>query len=210
MPARLTLLSHASTAATRLSAFPADEPLEDSTLANLTTLNWQPPRAHQILTAPELRTQQTAKALNLAATPTPELRDLHYRNWQGRTLADLHAEDPQAIAQWLTDPTSSPHEGESIASLVTRIAAWLDTVATEGTLHTIAITHPAVIRAAILHSLNAPPQSFWRIDIAPLTLTDLRHNGRTWTLRATAIPLASHDPPQPDHPPQTKNPRQTS
>jgi broad specificity phosphatase PhoE len=196
VPARLTLISHAPTAATRTSAFPSDEPLEESILAKLTTLNWQPPRSNKILTAPELRSQQTAKALHLAGTPTPELRDLHFGIWQRRTLADLHAEDSQAIAQWLTDPTAAPHNGESIASLITRIAEWLDTLATEAALHTIAITHPAVIRAAILHTLNAPPQSFWRIDIAPLTLTDLRHNGRVWTLRVTAIPLAPAETPE--------------
>jgi broad specificity phosphatase PhoE len=196
VPARLTLISHAPTAATRLSAFPTDGPLEESTFAKLTTLNWQPPRSHKILTAPDLRSQQTARALNLTATPTPELRDLHYGNWQGRTLADLHAEAPQAIAQWLTDPTAAPHNGESIASLIIRIAAWLDALATEAALHTIAVTHPAVIRAAILHTLNAPPQSFWRIDIAPITLTDLRHNGRAWTLRATATPLVPAETPE--------------
>jgi broad specificity phosphatase PhoE len=192
--ARLTLISHAPTAATRLSAFPADEPLEESTLTKLTIQNWQPPRANQTLTAPELRTQQTAKALNLSATPTHELHDIDYGKWQGRTLADLHTEDPEAVTQWLTDPTAARHGGESITHLLTRIAIWLDKLATEATdtsPHTIAITHPAVIRAAILHTLNAPPQSFWRIDIAPLTLTDLRHNGRTWTLRSTAAPLTT-------------------
>ena len=187
MPAHLTLISHAPTAATRLSAFPADEPLEEPTPAHRT--NWQPPRTQHILTAPELRTQQTAKALNLTATPTNELRDLNYGAWQGRTLNDLYAEDPAPIALWLTDPTATPHKGESITALITRVQNWLTTLAAEDTNHTLAITHPAVIRATILHTLNAPPQSFWRIDIAPLTLTDLRHNGRTWTLRASAIPI---------------------
>ena len=194
MPARLTLITHAPTTATRLSAFPADEPPEESTLSQLATLNWQPPRAHHVLTAPELRTQQTAKALNLTATPTNELRDLNYGIWQGRTLNDLYAEDPEVIALWLTDPTATPHNGESITALITRVQNWLTALAAEDTAHTIAITHPSVIRAAILHTLNAPPQSFWRIDIAPLTLTDLRHNGRTWTLRYTALSIVPSAP----------------
>jgi broad specificity phosphatase PhoE len=190
---RLTLVTHAPTSAQRDSRFPSDELLEESVLAKFATFNWQPPRAHQILTAPELRTQQTARALNLTATPTNELRDIAYGIWQGRTLNDLYAEDPTSIAQWLSDPNSTPHNGESIAHLVTRVANWLATLATEATgthTHTIAITHPAVVRAAILHTLNAPPQSFWRIDIAPLTLTDLRQNGRVWTLRSTAALLS--------------------
>jgi broad specificity phosphatase PhoE len=196
VPTRLTFISHAPTSAQRLSAFPADEPIEESALIKIAAINWQSPRAQHILTAPEFRTRQTAEALNLTATPTHELRDIAYNIWQGRTLASLHSEDPEAITQWLTNPTAAPHGGESITHLITRIAAWLDRLATEATdtsIHSIAITHPAVIRAAILHTLNAPPQSFWRIDIAPLTLTDLRHNGRTWTLRSTAVPLTARD-----------------
>lgn len=195
VPSRLTLISHAPTAATRLSAFPSDEPIEESPLTKLTTQNWQSPSAQQILTAPELRTRQTAEALNLTATPTNELRDIDYGKWKGRTLTELHTEAPEAITQWLTNPTAAPHGGESVTHLISRIATWLEKLTTEATdapIHTIAITHPAVIRAAILHALSAPPQSFWRIDIAPLTLTDLRHNGRAWTLRS-AIPLKQHD-----------------
>ena len=123
----------------RLSAFPSDEPIENSALAKLATINWQPPRAHQILTAPELRTQQTAKALNLIATPTNELRDLNYGIWQGRTPNDLYTEDPEAIAQWFTDPTATPHKGESITALITRVQNWLTTLTVEDTIHTLAI-----------------------------------------------------------------------
>jgi len=196
VPARLTLITHAPTSAQRLSAFPADEPVEQTAITKLATINWQPPRTNQILTAPELRTQQTAEALNVSATPTNELRDIAYGIWQGRTLNDLYAEDPSSIAQWLNDPAFTPHNGESIIALITRVGDWLTQLIAEdkNPSHIIAITHPAVVRAAILHTLNAPPLSFWRIDIAPLTLTDLRHNGRTWTLRSTATPLTQHNP----------------
>jgi broad specificity phosphatase PhoE len=198
VPARLTLISHAPTPAQRDARFPADEPLEESSVIKLSTLNWQPPRAQHILTAPELRTQQTAAALNLSATSDTELRDIDYSAWQGHTLNDLYIKDPEAVTQWLTNPGAAPHKGETIAHLIARVTNWLAKlvllVAEEKhTNHTVAITHPAVIRAAILHTLNAPPQSFWRIDIAPLTLTDLRHNGRTWTLRSTATPLTRHN-----------------
>ena len=46
----------------------------------------------------------------------------------------------------------------------------------------MAVTHPAVIRAVILIALDAPPKSFWRIDIAPASRTVLHFRGR-WTLR---------------------------
>ena len=50
----------------------------------------------------------------------------------------------------------------------------------------VAVTHPAVIRAAILIALDAPPKSFWRIDIAPVSRTVMHFRGHAWTLRSTA------------------------
>jgi broad specificity phosphatase PhoE len=55
--------------------------------------------------------------------------------------------------------------------------------------HTIAVTHPAVIRSTLVHTLQSPPSSFWRIDIAPLSLTDLRWNCRVWTVRSSGCAL---------------------
>jgi broad specificity phosphatase PhoE len=52
---------------------------------------------------------------------------------------------------------------------------------------TIAVTHPSVIRAAIIHAIDATPQSFWRIDIAPLPLTTLSRNNGRWSLGSGAI-----------------------
>lgn len=48
----------------------------------------------------------------------------------------------------------------------------------------VAVTHPAVIRAAILVALDAPPKSFWRIDIAPMSRTVMHLRGQAWTLRS--------------------------
>jgi broad specificity phosphatase PhoE len=48
----------------------------------------------------------------------------------------------------------------------------------------VAVTHPAIIRAAILIALDAPPKSFWRIDIAPASRTQMHFRGHAWTLRS--------------------------
>jgi broad specificity phosphatase PhoE len=50
---------------------------------------------------------------------------------------------------------------------------------------TVAVTHPAVIRAAILTALDAPPKSFWRIDVAPVSRTVMHFRGHVWTVRST-------------------------
>ncbi|MCA4718045.1 histidine phosphatase family protein, partial [Mycobacterium avium] len=50
-------------------------------------------------------------------------------------------------------------------------------------LHTAAVTHPAVIRAAIAAALDADPASFWRVDVAPAAYVVMHHRGGRWTLR---------------------------
>jgi broad specificity phosphatase PhoE len=185
---RLSLISHAATPAQRHAAFPEDELLEPREIAKINALDWKAPTAQRVLSAPERRTQQTAQALGLTATVAAELRDCDYGVWRGRELSELQAQDPEGVAAWLADPAATSHSGESIANLIDRVGMWLDQLREDG--HTIAITHPAVIRSAVVHILNAPVQSFWRIDIAPLSLTDLRFNGKLWTLRSCATTLS--------------------
>jgi broad specificity phosphatase PhoE len=76
-----------------------------------------------------------------------------------------------------------PHGGESILSVMQRVAGWL---AVEQTQHrrSIVVTHATIIRSAIVHAIGAPPQSFWRIDIAPLSITRLSGSNGRWNLSA--------------------------
>nr|BFE80044.1 hypothetical protein GCM10020093_026450 [Planobispora longispora] len=47
---------------------------------------------------------------------------------------------------------------------------------------TVAVTHPAVVRAAVVHALGAPARSFWRVDVAPLARVSLTGRGGRWRL----------------------------
>ncbi len=187
MATRLTLISHAATEAQRRSAFPSDEPLEEREMAKIAALGWNAPRAQRIVSGPERRVQQTAEALGLTAEVAVELRDCDYGEWRGYTLSEVELRQPEEVFAWLTDPGAAPHGGESILQLITRIGGWLEEQRAQD--HTIAVTHPAVIRSALVHTLQGPPSAFWRIDVAPLSLTDLRWNGRVWTVRCSGCAL---------------------
>jgi broad specificity phosphatase PhoE len=188
---RLTLISHAATEAQRRAAFPLDEPLGDREMEKIFSIKWNAPRAQRTLAAPELRAQQTAQALRLSASVDSDLRDCDYGAWSGCDLSDVGSGKPEEVAIWLTDPGAAPHGGESIVDLIDRVGLWLKKQRDAG--HTLAITHPAVIRAAVVCALEASPHTFWRIDIAPLSTTDLRWNERMWTLRSSGcvLPVAA-------------------
>jgi broad specificity phosphatase PhoE len=53
----------------------------------------------------------------------------------------------------------------------------------------LAVTEPAVTRAAIVRALALPAEAFWRLDVAPLTLTELSGRSGRWNLRC-GRPLA--------------------
>jgi broad specificity phosphatase PhoE len=179
---RLLLLCHASTAAQRSAAFPLDEPIDAKGRAAAAALASEFSLLRTIVASPARRALETAAAAGLTARPEPALRDCDHGRWAGRSLGDIARAEPEAVEQWLTDPDAAPHGGESIAALLRRVADWMESGAITGPA--LAITHASVIRAAVVHALCAPARSFWRIDAPPLALVELRHNGRSWSLRA--------------------------
>lgn len=181
MTTRLKLLCHASTLAVRKAGFPADEPLDDQARTKLPGLRHNLHHADRCFTSPSLRARQTAEALKLDATVEPLLRECDYGRWTGRSLADVETGEPEALAEWLRAPDAAPHGGESVQDLLARTAQWLDMQSGASGL-TVVVTHASIIRAAIIHAIEAGPRSFWRIDVAPLSLTRLSGAHGRWTL----------------------------
>ena len=181
MTTRLKLLCHASTSAVRTAAFPADEPLDPQGRQKLASFPHRLRQKDRCFTSPALRAVQTAEALELDATVELALRECDYGRWTGRSFDEVQAQEPEAVAEWIRNPEAVRHGGESVTALIARVSGWLD--AQKGTPGVIvAVTHASVIRAAIVCALEAEPRSFWRIDIAPLSLTRLSGNDGRWTL----------------------------
>jgi broad specificity phosphatase PhoE len=177
---RLTLVSHAMTDAMAAGRFPADEPLNDTGCRRAEAVAGPPAAAEtRQFAGPERRARQTAQLLGLNARTDPRLADLDCGRWRGQPLDSVSSTDLQL---WLSEPASAPHGGESIVDLIDRVSGWLDSL-TDNALRTMAVTHPAVIRAAILIALSAPPTSFWRVDVAPASRTVLHFRGNCWMLR---------------------------
>jgi broad specificity phosphatase PhoE len=181
MTARLTLICHASTDAVRKAAFPADEPLDRHGLADAAALAGKLPGADRCWTSPEARARQTAEALHLNAISLSTLRDCDYGAWKGYTLDEMLARDPGAVETWLRDPAAAPHGGEPLLGLMQRIAQWLEGEKAMNR-HSIIVTHATVIRAAVIHAIGAAPNSFWRINITPLSVTRLSAADGPWNL----------------------------
>ncbi|KPH01708.1 phosphoglycerate mutase [Pseudomonas sp. RIT-PI-q] len=176
---RLTLMCHARTVAQKLARFPTDEPLEMDWLSAKNSRSRQFKGAPRLVCGPELRTRQTAELFGSEVEIAAALRDCDFGRWKGLRIDDVQKTETETLQAWLNDPNSAPHGGESVAQLAERVAAWLTTLtATPG--HVVAITHPFVMRAALMQVLQSP--AFNLIDVEPLSAIELRFNGR-WRLR---------------------------
>lgn len=176
---RLTLVSHAMTDAMAAGRFPTDEPL-NSVGHRQVDASIELGVTERAYCGPEKRSRQTAELLGLQASIDTRLADLDCGRWRGDFLGRV---DPADLATWLTDPTRAPHGGESVVDLIERVRGWMDSL-TADRARLVAVTPPSVIRAAIVVALDAPPKSFWRIDIAPASRTVMHFRGHAWTLRS--------------------------
>ncbi|OIJ66709.1 histidine phosphatase family protein [Streptomyces mangrovisoli] len=138
--------------------------------------------------SPTPRSRATGDALGYTPLVQPALRDCGMGRWRGLTLGEAMAREPQAVDAWLADPRSSPHGGESMMEFISRVGGWLDTRPVEDGGRVVAVAEPAVIRAALVYALKAPPSTYWNIDVRPLSTTTLTGQARRWNLRFDGAP----------------------
>ncbi|MGY4914515.1 histidine phosphatase family protein [Streptomyces sp. 900116325] len=137
--------------------------------------------------SPTARSRATGEALGYAPMAQPALRDCDMGRWRGLTLSDVAAREPAAVDAWLADPRSAPHGGEPLLAFITRIGGWLDTrPVCEGSI--VAVAEPAVVRAALVYALGAPPSTYWNVDVRPLSTITLAGLPGRWSLRLEAGP----------------------
>ncbi|WP_438489448.1 histidine phosphatase family protein [Streptomyces sp. S186] len=199
MTSRLTLISPAISASLRQARFDDGSSLDDGGAARARAAAGSLPTAARVRVSPSVRCRETASALGLDASAAQErsepseLSGLNVGRWTGRTLDEVGAAEPDAVARWLADPGAAPHGGESVRDLCERVTRWLDDCGgTDG--RTLAVVEPEVVRAAVLHVLGAPETAFWRLDVPPLAATELTGRSGRWNLRLGRALAAEAEP----------------
>ncbi|WP_329280937.1 histidine phosphatase family protein [Streptomyces sp. NBC_01451] len=193
MTSRVMLISPAISAALREARFDDGCPLDASGLRLARAAAGTLPPVSRVWVSPTARCRETARALGLDAAAVPGPGGLDVGRWRGATLAEVAEKEPEALAQWLADPRSAPHGGEPVRALCDRVARWLDETAAQATGRTVAVVEPEVVRAATVRVLGAPGSAFWRIDVPPLTATELTGRAGRWNVRVGGQLGASHE-----------------
>ncbi|WP_324800899.1 histidine phosphatase family protein [Streptomyces cyaneofuscatus] len=217
MTVRVMLVSPAMNAALREARFDGDAPLDRAGERSARAAAAAVPRSGAVLSGPSERCLGTAAALGLAARAEPALTGWDLGRWSGRRLDEVGAAEPDAVAAWIGAPSAAPHGGESLRALVERVGGWLDGTGGTDTLaagdgpgatdrsdagyapgatdrSVLAVAEPAVVRAAVVHALALPVEAFWRLDVAPLVLTELSGRSGRWNVRL-GRPLAAAEGP---------------
>ena len=138
---------------------PALRPLPDLT-------RWSG-RAGRVVTSPARRCRVDGAAVE------PRLQPWDLGAWAGKPFDQLD------LVGWRSDPAYDAHGGESLLALCARVRGLLQAwQQDEGRV--VAVTHAAVIKAAVAHALAAPPTSCWALDVAPSSLTELHGTPDGW------------------------------
>jgi len=185
---RLLLVRHATTAETRRSAFPATNgaapveacaPLDRAGAQAAAGLRNCLPAPDRAWSSHSCRALQTAELAGVAVVPDPDLAEGDWGRWAGRTPAEVHAVEPDALAGWYVDLESAPHGGEPLSAVRLRARRVLDRAANAGGT-TVAFTHGGFIGAALLEALDLPAPSLWRLEVSPASVTELHPGTSGW------------------------------
>ncbi|NYE44297.1 broad specificity phosphatase PhoE [Streptomyces fulvorobeus] len=160
---------------------PLHSPLDEAGTRRARAAADRVPDADLFLSGSSTRCLRTAEALGLRPVCEPALADWDMGRWAGKRLSEVSGSEPEGVAAWLADPDAAPHGGESLTGFSARVGGWLDGLG-QGGGRVLAVVEPAAVRAAVVHGLGLPPAAFWRLDVAPLTLTELSGRSERWNL----------------------------
>lgn len=133
-----------------------------ATLSNL--------HADALYTSPTRRAFESAlivaEKLHLQAQMVPELREINFGAFEGRSYDEIRRLYPAEYNLWMADPTEMRFpDGESFAGLKDRVLQFLSRLReTHQGQTAVVCSHGGVIRVVLAHALGLPNRMIFRID----------------------------------------------
>jgi len=208
MTARLLLVRHGQTVwhAENRYAGISDVPLTDAGLRQAEELaRWAVARSreapvHAVVSSPLGRARRTAgpaaRALGLTPAVHEGLREADFGWGEGRTIAEMTADDPEKVRAFQEDAETGAFPGsEPPGAVAARVCAALREVAAEHDGRTVlVVAHNTAFRIALCAMLGIPLGRYRhvlpRLDNA--AVTEIEVSGDRTALRALNVPTAVH------------------
>jgi probable phosphoglycerate mutase len=134
--------------------------------------------ADVLIASPLKRTTQTAETI--ARTTGLEIifdeswYELSFGDWDGKSIEEVKAEDPDAYQAWLNSTAYAPGGGESYDEASVRIEEALEKlVAQYPGKKVIVVTHNGVIKTAIKLAMGAPAEAVFHVDATPCSISSI-------------------------------------
>jgi len=114
-------------------------------------------------------------ATGLEAEIVPDLREIAFGRWEGRTLDEIRNSSPEELDRWARfAPDFAFPGGERMQDFLARVRRAAERLAVGEPEPVLAVTHAGVIRAMLCHLLELAPRAYVAFDIAPASLTVVR------------------------------------
>lgn len=112
--------------------------------------------------------EELAAAHGLSLTLEPDLQELHFGAWEGRSAAELMDTDADALGRFWADPYSfTPPEGEPLLQFEARIQAALQRLQRDYPGERLLIvTHGGVMRLLLAQARGLPRQDLLQVSVA--------------------------------------------
>lgn len=130
-----------------------------------------------IITSPLVRCAAFAEELSdrhkIKLDYDERIKEIGWGDWEGKTPAELNADDPHTVARALNEPhTQRPANAEPINDFQQRISsAWNDITNAHSEKHILMVAHAGVIRAVLTNILNTPVENMFRIHVPNASIT---------------------------------------
>ena len=180
----LYLIRHAPTHAKAMVGW-TDLPGDCSDAAAFARLAALLPATATLVSSDLARAIATADALRLPAPRLrhhPGLREIHFGAWEGRTYAEVEAEDATIRAFWDRPGDVAPPGGESWDGLTARVHRALDDLLAGTTGDLVAVSHFGAILTAIQRAAGLTPLQAFAQKIDNLSLTEIAIDAEGWRL----------------------------
>lgn len=138
----------------------------------------------RLISSPLQRCRAFAEAFaiqhTLPLTVDARFQEVGFGIWEGKTAAQIEADEPGTIAHFKAHPVEArPQGAEPLEVFLARVAAGInDMLQAHSGEHLLIVCHAGVIRMALAHALNIPLSNAYRIEVASAGITRLRFDGR--------------------------------
>jgi alpha-ribazole phosphatase len=131
---------------------------------------------NKIFCSPMLRCRQTCEQLGLE-TPCQMnelLKEVDFGQWEGKSFAEIAADDAEAVTAWTTDPANFCFPGgEALVNFHNRVLAIMKMLDEDSSNCILLISHGGIIRHLLCHCLGIPTEKYLAFDVQPGSYSSL-------------------------------------